>query len=570
MKEISGAEIILEVLHGHNINTVFGYPGGSVLPLYDALHSYENRINHILTRHEQGAAHAADGYARSSGKIGVCIVTSGPGAANTISGLMTAYMDSTPMLVITGQVSVNNLGTDAFQELDITGVTHSITKHNYLVRSIEELPHVLREAIYLTKNGRPGPVLLDIPKDIQESKMSYEKFKSDYSNEDNLISDYRYIYEKPQKEVTDQFVEMIKKSKRPIILAGNGVMKSNSSHQLREFSKKFDIPVTTTLLGLGILLAEDKYNLHMLGMHGTAYANYAVDEADLVIALGMRFDNRVTGNTDRFCKNAKIIHVDIDEAEIDKNKRADLHIVGDVNLTLDALLKYEETGENETWMKRVTELKEKYPLDRNFPADHIAPQYLISKISELTNGEAIVCTDVGQHQMWSAQFYPFSRPRQFISSGGLGTMGFGFPAAMGVKAASPEKISINFTGDGSILMNCQELMTAVEKKLPVINIILNNNYLGMVRQWQTLFYDKRHSETDLSVQPDFVKLAEAFGGIGYRVTTKEEFDAALKDAVEKNIVAFIDVVVERLENVMPMVPSGGSLFNMMLLEKKEK
>jgi len=568
MKEISGAEIILEVLHGHNINTVFGYPGGSVLPLYDALHSYENRINHILTRHEQGAAHAADGYARSSGEIGVCIVTSGPGAANTISGLMTAYMDSTPMLVITGQVSVNNLGTDAFQELDITGVTHSITKHNYLVRSIEELPHVLREAIYLTKNGRPGPVLLDIPKDIQESKMSYEKFQSDYSNEDNLISDYRYIYEKPQKEVTDQFVEMIKKSKRPIILAGNGVMKSNSSHQLREFSKKFDIPVTTTLLGLGILLAEDRYNLHMLGMHGTAYANYAVDEADLVIALGMRFDNRVTGNTDRFCKNAKIIHVDIDEAEIDKNKRADLHIVGDVNLTLEALLKYEETGENETWMKRVTELKEKYPLDRNFPADHIAPQYLISKISELTNGQAIVCTDVGQHQMWSAQYYNFNRTNSIITSGGAGTMGFGLPAAIGAKLANPDREVIAIVGDGGFQMNSQELMTISEYNLDIKIIIVNNSFLGMVKQLQDVFYEKRHSFVKLEKNPDFVMLGRAYGIDSYIANTPKELDKLLTKIFCEKKASLVNCIVSKEENVFPMIPGGKSIDEMIMFEEE--
>lgn len=568
MKEINGAEIILEVLQYHNINTVFGYPGGSVLPLYDALHSYENRIDHILTRHEQGAAHAADGYARSSGEIGVCIVTSGPGAANTVSGLMTAYMDSTPMIVITGQVSSKNLGTDAFQELDITGATHSITKHNYLVRSIEELPHVLREAIYLTKNGRPGPVLLDIPKDIQESKMNYEKFKSDYNNEDNSISDYKYIYEKPQTTTIDKFIEMIKKSKRPIILAGSGVMKSNSSKELREFSKKFDIPVTTTLLGLGILPSEDKYNLHMLGMHGTAYANYAVDEADLVIALGMRFDNRVTGNTDRFCKNAKIIHVDIDEAEIDKNKRADLHIVGDVNLTLKALLKYEENKKNEDWMKRIIELKEKYQLDRKFPSDYIVPQYLISKISELTKGEAIVCTDVGQHQMWSAQYYNFNKTNSIITSGGAGTMGFGLPAAIGAKLANPDREVIAIVGDGGFQMNSQELMTISEYNLDIKIIIVNNSFLGMVKQLQDVFYEKRHSFVKLEKNPDFVMLGRAYGIDSYLADTPKELDKVLTKIFCEKKSALVNCIVSKEENVFPMIPGGQSV-DEMIMSKEE-
>lgn len=564
MKEISGAEIILEVLQHHNINTVFGYPGGSVLPLYDALYSYKDRINHILTRHEQGAAHAADGYARSSGGIGVCIVTSGPGAANTISGLMTAYMDSTPMLVITGQVSSKNLGTDAFQELDIMGVTDSITKHNYLVRTIEELPHVLREAIYLTKNGRPGPVLLDIPKDIQMSKISYDKFKSDFNNEDNLTLDYRYVYEKPKKKIMDEFVAMIKQSKRPIILAGNGVMKSNSSYELRKFSKKFDIPVTTTLLGLGILPADDKYNLHMLGMHGTAYANYAVDEADLVIALGMRFDNRVTGNIERFCKDAKIIHVDIDEAEIDKNKRADLHIVGDVNLILKTLLKYQEEDKNEKWMERVKELKEKYPLDRKFSKDYITSQYLISKISELTKGEAIVCTDVGQHQMWSAQYYNFNTTNSIITSGGAGTMGFGLPAAIGAKLANPHREVIAIVGDGGFQMNSQELMTISEYDLDIKIIIVNNSFLGMVKQLQEVFYEKRHSFVKLEKNPDFVMLGRAYGIDSHIVDTPKNLDEILTKIFSIKKATLVNCIVSKEENVFPMIPGGKSVDEMIM------
>jgi len=568
MREINGAEIILEVLKHHNIDTVFGYPGGSVLPLYDAFTIYKDSINHILTRHEQGAAHAADGYARSSGKIGTCIVTSGPGAANVVSGLMTAYMDSTPMLVITGQVSSQNLGTDAFQELDIIGVTHSITKHNYLVRTIEELPNLLREAIYLTKHGRPGPVLLDIPKDIQMSKMSYDKFIYDLNNEYKSISDYKYIYQKPEKKEIDQFVEMIKKSKRPIILAGSGVMKSNSSDKLREFAKKFDIPVTTTLLGLGILPAEDKHNLHMLGMHGTAYANYAVDEADLVIALGMRFDNRVTGNIERFCEDAKIIHVDIDEAEIDKNKRTDFHIVKDVNVVLESLLKSEEESKHEGWIKRINELKEKYPLPRNFPTEHITPQHLISKISEVTKGEAIVCTDVGQHQMWTAQYYDFNTPNSIITSGGAGTMGFGLPAAIGAKLANPDREVVAIVGDGGFQMNSQELMTISDYDLDIKIIIVNNSFLGMVKQLQEVFYEKRHSFVRLERNPDFVMLGQAYGIDSNMVKTPKELDELLKKVFSEKKSSLVNCIVSKEENVFPMIPGGESVDEMIIFKEE--
>jgi len=563
--QISGAQMVIEALIAEGVDTVFGYPGGAIMNVYDEIYK-QNSFKHILTRHEQAAVHAAEGYSKASGKVGVAMITSGPGFTNAVTGLADAYMDSIPLVVISGQVPMSLIGTDAFQEIDAVGISRSCTKHNYLVTDATDLARVLKEAFYIASSGRPGPVHVDIPKDVTAQIAEF-----DYSIELNLETYKPHIKGNPRQ--IKKAMEAISKAKRPIFYLGGGIINSNAAYEVRELVHATGIPAVETFMARGTLCHDDELLISMLGMHGSYAANMAMSETDLVIGLGARFDDRVTGKLSEFAKNAGVIHVDIDPASISKLVKADFPIVGDVgNVVKEMLesvslinpLKYE------SWRDTIKNFDLLHPLTYHEDTDRLKPQWVIQRVGELLGDGANISTDVGQHQMWTAQFYPFSRPRQFISSGGLGTMGFGFPAAMGVKVASPDKVSINFTGDGSILMNCQELMTAVEKKIPVINIILNNNYLGMVRQWQTLFYNKRHSETDLSVQPDFVKLAEAFGGIGYRVHTKEEFDAALKDAVEKNIVTFIEVVIERLENVMPMVPSGGSLFNMMLLERKEK
>ncbi|MDP2893890.1 MAG: acetolactate synthase large subunit [Sulfurimonas sp.] len=563
--QISGAQMVIEALIAEGVDTVFGYPGGAIMNVYDEIYK-QNSFKHILTRHEQAAVHAAEGYSKASGKVGVAMITSGPGFTNAVTGLADAYMDSIPLVVISGQVPMSLIGTDAFQEIDAVGISRSCTKHNYLVTDATDLARVLKEAFYIASSGRPGPVHVDIPKDVTAQIAEF-----DYSVELNLETYKPHIKGNPRQ--IKKAMEAISKAKRPIFYLGGGIINSNAAYVVRELVHATGIPAVETFMARGTLCHDDELLISMLGMHGSYAANMAMSETDLVIGLGARFDDRVTGKLSEFAKNAGVIHVDIDPASISKLVKADFPIVGDVgNVVKEMLesvslinpLKYE------SWRDTIKNFDLLHPLTYHEDTDRLKPQWVIQRVGELLGDGANISTDVGQHQMWTAQFYPFSRPRQFISSGGLGTMGFGFPAAMGVKVASPDKVSINFTGDGSILMNCQELMTAVEKKIPVINIILNNNYLGMVRQWQTLFYNKRHSETDLSVQPDFVKLAEAFGGIGYRVHRKEEFDAALKYAVEKNIVTFIEVVIERLENVMPMVPSGGSLFNMMLLERKEK
>ena len=561
--QISGAQMVIEALIAEGVDTVFGYPGGAIMNVYDEIYK-QDKFEHILTRHEQAAVHAAEGYSKASGKVGVAMITSGPGFTNAVTGLADAYMDSIPLVVISGQVPMSLIGTDAFQEIDAVGISRSCTKHNYLVTDAKDLPRILKEAFYIASSGRPGPVHVDIPKDVTAQ---IEEFNYDIELD---LETYK-PHTKGNPRQIKKAMEAIAKAKRPLFYLGGGVINSNAAYEVRELVAKTQIPAVETFMARGTLAHDDKHLIGMLGMHGSYAANMAMSETDLIIALGARFDDRVTGKLSEFAKNAEVIHVDIDPASISKLVNANYPIVGDVkNVVNDMLLCLDgiDPSRYESWRETIENFDALHPLTYHEDSERIKPQWVIERVGELLGDDANISTDVGQHQMWTAQFYPFSRPRQFISSGGLGTMGFGFPAAMGVKSAAPEKVSINFTGDGSILMNVQELMTAVEKKLPVINIILNNNFLGMVRQWQTLFYDKRHSETDLSVQPDFVKLAESFGGIGYRVSTKEEFDAALKDAVEKNVVAFIDVVVERFENVLPMVPAGGSLFNMMLLEKK--
>lgn len=562
--QISGAQMVIEAFIAEGVTTVFGYPGGAIMNVYDEIYKQDG-FEHILTRHEQAAIHAAEGYAKASGKVGVAMITSGPGFTNAVTGLADAYMDSIPLVVISGQVPMSLIGTDGFQEIDAIGISRPCTKHNYLVTDAADLPRILKEAFYIANSGRPGPVHVDIPKDVTAQVAEFN-----YDIELDLETYKPHTKGNPRQ--IKKAMEAIAKARRPLFYLGGGIINANAGYEVRELIHKTGIPAVETFMARGVLAHDDSLLISMLGMHGSYAANMAMSETDLVIALGARFDDRVTGKLSEFAKNADVIHVDIDPASISKLVNADYPIVGDMkSVALDMLEHVDmiDASRYEGWRETIANFDELHPLTYYEDSERIKPQWVVERVGQLLGDDANISTDVGQHQMWAAQFYPFSRPRQWISSGGLGTMGFGFPAALGVKVAAPEKVSINFTGDGSILMNIQELMTAVEKKIPVINIILNNNYLGMVRQWQTLFYDKRHSQTDLSAQPDFVKLSEAFGGIGYRVSTKEEFDAALKDAVEKNIVAIIDVVVERHENVMPMVPAGGSLFNMMLLEKKE-
>jgi len=562
--QISGAQMVIEAFIAEGVDTVFGYPGGAIMNVYDEIYK-QNGFQHILNRHEQASIHAAEGYAKASGKVGVAMITSGPGFTNAVTGLADAYMDSVPLVVVSGQVPMSLIGTDGFQEIDAIGISRPCTKHNYLVTDAADLPRILKEAFHIARTGRPGPVHVDIPKDVTAQVAEFN-----YDIELELETYKPHTKGNPRQ--IKKAMEAIAKAKRPLFYLGGGIINSKASYEVRELIHKTQIPAVETLMARGVLSHDDDLLISMLGMHGSYAANMAMSETDLVIGLGARFDDRVTGKLSEFAKNADVIHVDIDPASISKLVNADYPIVGDIkNVVVEMLEHVEQVNPDnyEAWRETINNFNELHPLTFHEDSDRLKPQWVVKRVGELLGDSANITTDVGQHQMWAAQFYPFSRPNQWITSGGLGTMGFGFPAAIGVKVAAPDKISINFTGDGSILMNVQELMTAVEKKIPVINIILNNNFLGMVRQWQTLFYDKRHSETDLSVQPDFVKLAEAFGGRGYRVTTKEEFDVALKDAIEKNVVTFIEVLVERFENVMPMVPSGGSLFNMMLLEKKE-
>ncbi len=564
--ELNGSQIVLESLKEEGVKIAFGYPGGAIMNVYDEIYKQKDHFRHILTRHEQAAVHAADGYARSSGEVGVAIVTSGPGFTNAVTGLATAYTDSIPLVVISGQVPLSVIGTDAFQEIDAVGISRPCTKHNYLVKDINDLAPTIKEAFYLAKSGRPGPVHIDIPKDItaQMGEFFYPK--------EVKLETYKPTYKGSAKQIK-KAIEAIKSAKKPLLYLGGGIVLSNASEALREFIQKSAIPAVETLMARGVCGADNPYLLGMVGMHGNYASNMAMSEADLIIALGSRFDDRVTGRVDEFAKHAKVIHVDIDPSSIGKIIDIDYPIVGDLKYVLEQMnhLIDEDfdSGRYQSWRDLLQRYNEVHPLSYEDSQEVIKPQWVIEKVGEMVGDDAIISTDVGQHQMWTAQFYPFDRARQLITSGGLGTMGFGFPAALGAKVANPDKVVINFTGDGSILMNIQELMTAVEEQIPVINIILNNNYLGMVRQWQTFFYDKRYSETDLSMQPDFVKLCESFGAIGYRVETKEAFEEALNDAIAQKRVAMIDVKVSRLENVLPMVPSGGSLYNM-LLEYKEQ
>lgn len=562
--ELSGSQMVVEALRREHVSVVFGYPGGAIMNVYDEVYK-QDTFQHILVKHEQAAVHAADGYARATGKVGVAFVTSGPGFTNAVTGIATAYMDSIPLIIVSGQVPITMIGTDAFQEIDAVGISRPCVKHNYLVKDIKDLPRILKEAFYIAKSGRPGPVHIDIPKDITATIGKFEY------PETIKMQTYKPTYKGNVRQIK-KAIEAIANAKRPVLYIGGGAITSGASEVVREFAKITGIPAVETLMALGTMGAGNPLLLGMLGMHGCYSANMAMSEADLMIAFGPRFDDRVTGKLSEFAKHAKIIHIDIDPSSIGKIVAIDYPIVGDLKNVVEAMIPLAiekiDAVKYKSWRDLLSRYNEIHPLKYEDSAEALKPQWVIQRVGETLGDSAYISTDVGQHQMWAAQFYPFTFPRQWITSGGLGTMGFGLPAAMGVKKAFPDKISINITGDGSIVMNMQELMTAVEYDLPVINIILNNKFLGMVRQWQTFFYDKRYSSTDIEIQPDFVKLVESFGGVGYRVKTKDEFDKALADAIASKKVAMIDVHIDRFENVLPMVPSGGTLYNMML-EYKE-
>jgi acetolactate synthase-1/2/3 large subunit len=550
----TGAKILIESLQREGVETIFGYPGGVVLPIYDEL--YNSPVRHILVRHEQAAAHAADGFARASGRVGVCLATSGPGACNLVTGIANAYMDSVPMVAITGQVPTNLLGNDAFQEADITGITLPITKHNYLVKRTEDLAQVVSDAFYIAGTGRQGPVLIDLPKDVSSRQIIHD----DCVIQKGTLRGYQPTYRGHGRQI-EKAIDLIQRAERPVIYAGGGVIGSNASAELVGLADLMCIPVTTTLMGLGAIPGDHPLNLGMLGMHGTAYANFAVTECDCLIAIGVRFDDRVTGNIKTFAPQAQIIHIDIDPAEIGKNKAVDIPIVGDVKSVLtDILAKIASGARYEAWLSRVREWKTKHPL-RYRDDGVLRPQYVVQQLSGLLGKKGIIVSEVGQNQMWTAQFYCFHRPRSWITSGGLGTMGYGFPAAMGVHFACPDEIVFDIAGDGSFQMNIQELGTVAQYQIPVKVAVLNNQYLGMVRQWQELFYDRRYSYTELPMV-DFVGIANAYGVPGIRVESSDEVREALKTAIETKGPFVLDFRIAREENVFPMVPAGAAINEM--------
>ncbi|MBI4974469.1 MAG: biosynthetic-type acetolactate synthase large subunit [Candidatus Omnitrophica bacterium] len=551
--KMTGAKILIESLKKEGVEVIFGYPGGVVLPIFDVL--YDAPIRFILVRHEQGAAHAADGYARATGKVGVCIATSGPGATNLVTGIATAYMDSIPIVAFTGQVKTFLIGNDAFQEADITGITRPITKHNYLVEDIKDLARMIKEAFHIARTGRPGPVLVDLPVDIQQEEAEFH-----YPQEVN-IRGYNPTYSGHIGQIK-RAAKAIENSQRPILYVGGGAIISGASEEIRELATKCEIPITMTLLGLGAFPMTHHLALGMLGMHGTAYANHAIMDSDLIVAIGARFDDRVTGKLEAFAPHAKVIHIDIDPASVSKNVEVDIPIVGDARNILGQLNKIVKPPDTKEWLKKIDDWKKAYPLKYK-DDDKIHPQYVVEQIYEATKGEAIITTEVGQNQMWAAQYYKFTKPRTIISSGGMGTMGYGFPAAIGAQMGKPESIVFDIAGDGSIQMNIQELATAVINKLPVKVAILNNCYLGMVRQWQELFYKKRYSYTCLGgTCPDFVKLAESYGAVGIRVTRKEDVRPSIERALKIDNTVFLDFHVEKEENVFPMVPVGEAINRM--------
>ncbi len=545
--QLTGSQILIECLKEQGVDTVFGYPGGAILNVYDELYKHSDEIKHILTSHEQGASHAADGYARATGKVGVCFATSGPGATNLVTGIATAYMDSVPVVAITCNVGVPLLGKDSFQEIDIVGVTLPITKHNFIVKDVNKLADVIRDAFRIAKEGRPGPVLIDIPKDVTAKMADYE-YKTPVVPEANKNIDSNEIAEA---------IDMIKKARKPFVFVGGGSIISGASAEIAEFVEKVDAPVCDTLMGKGAFDGTSERYTGMLGMHGTKTSNFGVMECDLLIVLGARFSDRVTGDTSKFASNARILQIDIDPAEINKNIKVDMSIVGDIKVVLEAINARLDKENHKEWMNHIYEMKKEYPLRYN--KDILTGPYLMEKIFEVTDGNAIITTEVGQHQMWAAQYYKYKEPRTFLSSGGLGTMGYGLGACIGAKLGRKDKIVINIAGDGCFRMNMNELATATRYNIPIIEIIVNNHVLGMVRQWQTLYYGRRYSYTVLEDQVDYVKVAEGLGAKAYRVETKEDFEAALKDAIAMNIPCVLDCHIEKDDKVFPMVSPGASL-----------
>jgi len=554
--KMTGAQALIECLRREGVEVIFGYPGGAMLPIYDELYDLAD-IRHILVRHEQGAAHAADGYARAGGGVGVCMATSGPGATNLVTGIATAYMDSVPIVAVTGQVPTFAIGKDSFQEVDITGITLPITKHNYLITKAEDIPGTVKEAFYIARSGRPGPVLIDFPRDMQQAEIEFEYPES------IELAGYRPTTTGHPKMI-ERAAELLDSAQRPTIYGGGGVNSSDAQAELLALAERIDAAVTMTLMGKGGFPEDHELCLGMPGMHGTAYANYALHEADVILAVGTRFDDRVTGKLDMFARNAKFIHIDIDPAEIGKNVVPALPIVGDVKSVLAELLGRVARKRHPEWRKTIEEWKKQYPM--RWKGDGLKPQFIVREIHRATKGDAIIVTEVGQNQMWAAQWYPCKRSHQFLSSGGLGTMGYGFPAAIGAQVACPNQVVWDIAGDGSIQMNIQEMATAVANKIPVKIAVLNNGYLGMVRQWQTMFFKNRLSHTDINVgTPDFVKLVEAYGAVGIRVANESEVAPAIQKAMAlKDRPCLIDFIIARDENVMPMVPAGGTVDEMLV------